>query len=191
MLCLIGQEDFDTYLESTLLAERRIGFKYAQRGGEERLQGIIMCDTYTSQTHQINYYSHSVRQLHGDENGAGERTEGMMREGMRRRDARRQRTNTRAAKSTGAHSGGTASTYTRVVAVQMPSAGAALGHRHTYLDLDLNRFSGHADACVGENTDYSLVRKGEVLNPEEQEEKLERVERAAELDDLLDLMGCS
>ena len=145
----------------------------------------------TSQTHQINYYSHSVRQLHGDENGAGERTEGMMREGMRRRDARRQRTNTRAAKSTGAHSGGTASTYTRVVAVQMPSAGAALGHRHTYLDLDLNRFSGHADACVGENTDYSLVRKGEVLNPEEQEEKLERVERAAELDDLLDLMGCS
>ena len=45
---LLSQEDFDTYLESTLLAERRIGFKYAQRGGEERLQGIIMCDIYTN-----------------------------------------------------------------------------------------------------------------------------------------------
>ena len=61
MLCLIGQEDFDTYLESTLLAERRIGFKYAQRGGEERLQGIIMCDIYTNtyffKKHNIACYS--------------------------------------------------------------------------------------------------------------------------------------
>jgi hypothetical protein len=165
-------------------------------GGNDVLRQLAETEAskITSQTHQSNYYSHSVRHLHGDENGAGERTEGIMREGMRMRDARRKRTNTTAANSTGAHSGGTASTYTRAVAVQMPSAGAALGHHHTYLDLDLNRFSGHADACireVGENTDYSLVGKGEVLDLEEEEEKLERVERAAELDDLLDLMGCS
>ena len=36
---LLSQEDFDTYLESTLLAERRVGIKYAQRGVEERLLG--------------------------------------------------------------------------------------------------------------------------------------------------------
>ena len=47
MLCWIGQEDIDTYLESILLAERRVGIKYAQRGVEERLQGMLMCNLYT------------------------------------------------------------------------------------------------------------------------------------------------
>jgi hypothetical protein len=55
---LLSQEDFDTYLESTLLAERRIGIKYAQRGGEERLQGIISV-IYT-QTHIFKKTQHSM-----------------------------------------------------------------------------------------------------------------------------------